>query len=84
VTLATVMGSMMALALSKFRFKGNSGFVDIFLVLPLTTPEIVLGCVVADDVRLQRSEHRAESFSRHVHDRDRAHAVLPVASWRSR
>lgn len=42
VTLATVMGAMMALALSKFRFKG-SGFVDIFLVLPLTTPEIVLG-----------------------------------------
>ncbi|HMS13073.1 MAG: ABC transporter permease [Microthrixaceae bacterium] len=42
VTLATVMGSMMALALSKYRFRGNSG-VDIFLVLPLTTPEIVLG-----------------------------------------
>ena len=36
------MGSMMALALSKYRFRGNSG-VDIFLVLPLTTPEIVLG-----------------------------------------
>lgn len=42
VTLATVMGALMALALSKFRFKGNS-LVDIFLVLPLTTPEIVLG-----------------------------------------
>ena len=42
VTLATIMGSMMALALSKYRFRGN-GVVDIFLVLPLTTPEIVLG-----------------------------------------
>ena len=42
VTLATVMGALMALALSKYRFRGN-GLVDIFLVLPLTTPEIVLG-----------------------------------------
>lgn len=42
VTLATVMGGLMALALSKYRFRGN-GFVDIFVVLPLTTPEIVLG-----------------------------------------
>jgi spermidine/putrescine transport system permease protein len=42
VTLATVMGAAMALALSKYRFKGGS-IVDIFLVLPLTTPEIVLG-----------------------------------------
>jgi len=42
VTLATVMGALMALALSKFRFRGSSA-VDIFLVLPLTTPEIVLG-----------------------------------------
>lgn len=42
VTLATIAGSLMALALSKFRFRG-SGAVDIFLVLPLTTPEIVLG-----------------------------------------
>ena len=42
VTLATIMGSLMALALSKYRFSGNAA-VDIFLVLPLTTPEIVLG-----------------------------------------
>jgi len=42
VTLATIMGSAMAMALSKYRFRGN-GAVDIFLVLPLTTPEIVLG-----------------------------------------
>jgi spermidine/putrescine transport system permease protein len=42
VTLATVMGAMIALALSKYRFRGDA-LVDIFLVLPLTTPEIVLG-----------------------------------------
>ena len=42
VFLATVMGALMALALSKYRFKG-SALMDIFLVLPLTTPEIVLG-----------------------------------------
>ncbi len=42
VTIATLLGSMIALALSKYRFTGNS-FVDILLVLPLTTPEIVLG-----------------------------------------
>jgi spermidine/putrescine transport system permease protein len=42
VTLATVLGGMMALALAKYRFRG-SALVDIFLVLPLTTPEIVMG-----------------------------------------
>lgn len=42
VLLATIMGGMMALALSKYRFKGGSA-VDILLVIPLTTPEIVLG-----------------------------------------
>lgn len=42
VSLATIMGAMMALALSKYRFRGSS-LVDILLVVPLTTPEIVLG-----------------------------------------
>jgi len=41
VTLATLMGAAMAMALSKYRFRG-SGLVDILLVIPLTTPEIVL------------------------------------------
>ena len=42
VALATGMGAAMAMALSKYRFRGSS-LVDIFLVLPLTTPEVVMG-----------------------------------------
>jgi spermidine/putrescine transport system permease protein len=39
---ATVLGSLIAIALVRYRFKGGA-FVDVLLVLPLTTPEIVLG-----------------------------------------
>jgi spermidine/putrescine transport system permease protein len=39
---ATIMGSFIAIALSRYRFMGN-GFVNLLLVLPLTTPEICLG-----------------------------------------
>jgi spermidine/putrescine transport system permease protein len=39
---AIVFGTMIALALSRYRFRG-SGVVMALLVLPLTTPEIVLG-----------------------------------------
>lgn len=39
---ATVMGSMIAIAQSRYRFRGNA-FVDLVLILPLTTPEICLG-----------------------------------------
>ena len=42
VTLATFMGAMMSLSLARYRFKG-SAFVDVLLVIPLTTPEIVMG-----------------------------------------
>ena len=42
VAIATAAGAAIALALAKYRFRGNSA-VDVFLVLPLTTPEIVLG-----------------------------------------
>ena len=42
VTIATVLGALMAMALARYRFKGGSA-MDILLVLPLTTPEIVLG-----------------------------------------
>lgn len=42
VAIATLFGAAMALALSKYRFRGNSA-VDLFLVIPLTAPEIVLG-----------------------------------------
>jgi spermidine/putrescine transport system permease protein len=40
--IATTLGTMMALALSRHKLKG-SGALSTFLVLPLTTPEIVLG-----------------------------------------
>jgi spermidine/putrescine transport system permease protein len=39
---ATLFGTLMALALCRYKFKG-SGIVSLLLVLPLTTPEIVLG-----------------------------------------
>ena len=43
---ATVLGSLIALALSRYKFKGSGG-VNLFLVLPLTSPEIVLGSSLA-------------------------------------
>ena len=43
---ATILGPLIALALSRYRFKG-SGAVNLFLVLPLTSPEIVLGSSLA-------------------------------------
>jgi spermidine/putrescine transport system permease protein len=39
---ATVLGTLIALALVRYRFKGGK-LVDLLLVLPLTAPEIVLG-----------------------------------------
>ena len=42
VSVALVLGSLMAIALARYRFTGSK-FTEIFLVLPLTTPEIVLG-----------------------------------------
>ncbi len=45
-SIATVLGSMIAIALSRYQFRGSAGF-NLFLVLPLTTPEIVLGSSLA-------------------------------------
>jgi spermidine/putrescine transport system permease protein len=39
---ATLFGTLIALALCRYVFKG-SGIIGLLLVLPLTTPEIVLG-----------------------------------------
>ena len=39
---ATVLGTLVALALVRYRFTGSK-LVNILLLLPLTTPEIVLG-----------------------------------------
>jgi len=43
---STVLGSMMAIALSRYRF-GGAALADLALVLPVTTPEIVLGSSLA-------------------------------------
>jgi spermidine/putrescine transport system permease protein len=43
---STVLGSLIALAITRYRFRGAEAF-NVFLVLPLTTPEIVLGSSLA-------------------------------------
>ncbi len=40
--IATAFGSLIALALSRYRMRGGS-VINVLLVLPLTTPEIVMG-----------------------------------------
>ena len=44
--IATFLGSMIAIALSRYRFRGSAAY-NFLLVLPLTTPEIVLGSSLA-------------------------------------
>jgi spermidine/putrescine transport system permease protein len=44
--ISTVIGSMIAIALARYRFRGSEG-LNLLLVLPLTTPEIVLGASLA-------------------------------------
>ncbi len=44
--IATVLGSLIAIALARYQFRGSGG-LNFFLVLPLTTPEIVLGSSLA-------------------------------------
>lgn len=44
--IAAILGTMIALSLSRYRFKG-SGAINLFLVLPLTSPEVVLGSSLA-------------------------------------
>lgn len=43
---AVVFGALIALALTRYRFRGSAA-VNLLLVLPLTTPEIVLGSSLA-------------------------------------
>jgi spermidine/putrescine transport system permease protein len=42
VVISVILGTAMALALVKYRFKGK-GLVNTILVLPLTMPEVVMG-----------------------------------------
>lgn len=41
-TIATVLGGLMSLAISRYRIQGGAA-INMLLVLPLTTPEIVMG-----------------------------------------
>ena len=53
---ATILGSLVAIALVRYRFRGGA-IVNLLLVLPLTTPEIVLGSSLATlflDVGIER------------------------------
>lgn len=43
---ATILGALVAIALVRYRFRGGA-LIDLLLVLPLTTPEIVLGASLA-------------------------------------
>lgn len=43
--IATVLGTFMALALVRYRFRGRAG-TDLFVFLPLATPEVVLGAAL--------------------------------------
>ncbi|MEI6406929.1 MAG: ABC transporter permease [Actinomycetes bacterium] len=41
-TIATILGTLIALALGRYAFKGRS-FVNLLIFLPMATPELVLG-----------------------------------------
>ena len=43
---STILGTLIALAITRYRFRG-AAIIGIFLVLPLTTPEIVMGSSLA-------------------------------------
>jgi spermidine/putrescine transport system permease protein len=40
--ISTILGSLMALALTRYRFRGR-GLMNVFIFLPMATPEIVMG-----------------------------------------
>jgi spermidine/putrescine transport system permease protein len=44
--ISTILGTLLALAITRYRFRG-AATIGLFLVLPLTTPEIVLGSSLA-------------------------------------
>jgi len=44
--ISTILGSAIAVALSRYQFRGGK-VVDLFLILPLTAPEIVMGASLA-------------------------------------
>ena len=45
-TLATVLGTLIALALTRYRFRGRAA-VNLLIFLPMATPEVVMGAGLA-------------------------------------
>lgn len=43
--IATILGTLIALALTRFRFKGRSA-LNLFLFVPMASPEVVLGAAL--------------------------------------
>jgi spermidine/putrescine transport system permease protein len=68
-TLATILGSLIALALARYRIRGGA-VINLLIVLLLTTPEIVMGAAVHAVLQPGR---RAGVLD----DRDRPRDVLP-------
>ena len=68
--LATILGSLIALALGRYRMHGSSA-INLLIILPLTTPEIVMG---ASLFTLFFNVGAERGFTTVVH---RPHPVLP-------
>jgi spermidine/putrescine transport system permease protein len=63
---ATVLGALIALALCRYRFRGSAG-IGLLLVLPLTTPEVVLGSsLLAMFLQLDRASGFATIVIAHI------------------
>ena len=65
-----ILGSLIALALARYRIHGSAA-INLLIVLPLTTPEIVMGASLFTLFFNQGVEPGL------LDDRDRPHAVLP-------
>ncbi len=50
---ATVLGTMVAFALVRYRFRGRAA-TNLLIFVPMATPEIVMGCLAAHPVRQAR------------------------------
>ena len=73
----TVLGTMVAFALGRYRFRGRSA-TNLLIFLPMATPEVVMGSsLLTLFLAIGRADRRTD-------DPHRAHHVLPVASSSSR
>ena len=72
--IATALGTFMALALVRYRFRGR-GTTDLLVFLPLATPEVVLGAALLALFLTLNVNTRLRD------DRDRARHVHHLATW---